>query len=66
MPPLLPTAAPLLQVKCMSTGLMTRIRFKETGLLFDKDPRQVRCVALCCAGEAVAEGREVPVDFGLA
>ncbi|PSC68755.1 oxysterol-binding -related 1D isoform X1 [Micractinium conductrix] len=32
----------IMKVKCMSTGLMTRIRFKETGLLFDKDPRQVR------------------------
>jgi hypothetical protein len=30
------------QVRCVSTGLTARLRFKEAGLIFDKDPRQVR------------------------
>lgn len=37
--PPLPPPAP--QVRCVGTGLTARIRFKEAGLIFDKDPRQV-------------------------
>lgn len=32
----------IMKVRCVGTGLTARIRFKEAGLIFDKDPRQVR------------------------
>lgn len=39
--PSLPSCLPLPQVRCVNTGLTARMRFKEAGLIFDKDPRQV-------------------------
>ena len=35
------------QVRQLATGITARIRFKETGLLFDKDPRQARFLPTC-------------------
>jgi oxysterol-binding protein 1 len=32
----------VMRVRCLSNGLQARIKFKETGMLFDKDPRSVR------------------------
>lgn len=32
----------IMKVRCVNTGLTARMRFKEAGLIFDKDPRQVR------------------------
>ena len=32
----------IMKVRNLGTGLTARIRFKETGMIFDRDPRQVR------------------------
>lgn len=40
--PCAPVIVCLRQVRCVNTGLTARMRFKEAGLIFDKDPRQVR------------------------
>lgn len=32
----------IMRVRCVGSGLTARLRFKETGLFFDKDPRSVR------------------------
>jgi hypothetical protein len=32
----------IMKVRCVGTGLTAKLRFKEAGLIFDKDPRQVR------------------------
>lgn len=32
----------IMRVRCVSTGMTAKLRFKEAGLIFDKDPRQVR------------------------
>ncbi|KAL4420270.1 hypothetical protein ABPG77_005610 [Micractinium sp. CCAP 211/92] len=32
----------IMKVRCVNTGMAAKLRFKEAGLIFDKDPRQVR------------------------
>ena len=32
----------IMKVRNVGTGLTAKLRFKETGMIFDKDPRQVR------------------------